>query len=61
MLSSPYAYPAPRHIPLAGENGPEFTGGATAPVVASSGWDRHPIALALLVLFAAVILFKVVR
>jgi len=55
-------YAGPRRIPLEGENGPAFTGGSSAPPATYGfAWDRHPVALAILVAFFAIVAWKVVR
>lgn len=53
----------PRRIPLAGDNGPAFSGGGTAPasVNGANDWTNTPVAMLLVGLFLAVVAWKVLR
>lgn len=54
--------PGPRVIPLAGDNGPSFRGGAAAaPSSGGYAWESHPAAMALVLVFILVLAWKVVR
>lgn len=53
--------PGPRVIPLAGDYGPSFQGGTAVAPSAGSTWESHPVAMLLVLVFVAVLAWKVVR
>ncbi len=62
MQAQTVVAPLLRRIPLAGEMGPDFSGSGTPqPATVSSRWDRHPVALAIVVVFLAILAYKVAR
>lgn len=53
--------PGPRVIPLAGDYGPSFQNGVAAPSTGGYAWETHPAAMALVLVFVFVLIWKVAR